>query len=302
MKLGISPLSWTNEAIQELGDHIPYETCISEAARAGFTGVELGRKFPSNPEVVLSSLAEKGLVPVTGWYSGELAERSLEDEWEAAQPAIERLKALGCTLLVYGECAAGPADGADAALATSPPLTNLDVPVYAERVTQFADNLAELGLTLVYHHHMMQPVETVGEIDRFMSEAGASVKLLLDTGHIALSGEDYTKVMNKWWDQISHIHLKDIRRDVFDNLDPSTETFNDAVHKGIYTVPGDGDLDFEPVIKKIASEGYSGWLIVEAEQDPRKAQPSEVATTAFTYLAALLDKHGIPYDRNSAHG
>lgn len=298
-KLGISPLSWTNQSILELGDHISYEENITQAAKAGFTGVELGRKFPQDPEVVKATLADVGLVPVSAWYSGYLGQRTVAEEWPVAEAEILHLKALGCEVIVYGECACGHSAGSAAVLADTPPLENLDLAAYAGRITEFADRVAQAGLTLVYHAHVMMPVETVDEIDQFMSAAGASVHLLLDTGHIAMSGGDYQVVMNKWWDKISHIHLKDIRQAVYNAIDPKSTTFDQAIHDGVFTVPGDGDLDFEPLIRKIACDGYDGWLLVEAEQDPLKAPPEIMARTAFSYLSNMLERYNLPFARNT---
>ena len=301
VKLGISPLSWTNEGIRELGDHISYETCIADAARAGYTGIELGRKFPEQPEAVRETLGEYGLVPVTSWYSGFLAERSVEDEWLAALPRINHLAALGCRVMVYGECAAGPEGGPAAVLARSPPLDRLELKPYARRLTAFARRTADAGLTLVYHPHVMMPVETVDEIDLFMSAAGEPLRLLLDTGHVAMAGGDYRVVMDRWWSRIAHIHLKDIRNSVLDALDPHRQTFDMSVHEGVFTVPGDGDLDYAPLIRKIADDGYEGWLVVEAEQDPLKAPPFAMARTGFRHVSGLLEDHGLACDRNPRH-
>ena len=302
MKLGISPLSWTNEGMLELGDDISYETCVSEAAQAGFTGIELGRKFPRRPKTVVSSLASVGLAPITAWYSGFLAARSVEDEWPEALPMVTHLAALGCSVMVYGECAAGPAGGSAAPLSQTPPLDRLELETYARRATDFAGRVEESGLTLVYHPHVMMPVESVEEIDRFMSAAGEPLRLLLDTGHVAMAGGDYRVVMERWWHRISHIHLKDIRRSVCDALDPQNQTFEDAVNQGVFTVPGDGDLDFGPLIRKIADDGYGGWLVVEAEQDPVMAPPLMMAKTGFSHVSGLLDRYAIPFDRNPRHG
>lgn len=300
-RLGVSPLSWTNEAILELGDSISYETCIAEAAQAGFTGIELGRKFPKQPETVIATLASFGLVPVTYWYSGFLAERSVEDEWPEALSMINHLVALGCHVMVYGECAAGPVGGSAAVLAQTPPLDNLDLQTYARRVTDFASRANESGLKLVYHPHVMMPVETVDEIDRFMSAAGEPLRLLLDTGHVAMAGGDYRAVMDRWWNRITHIHLKDIRKSVCDNLDPRRQTLDEAVHEGVFTVPGDGDLDYDPLIRRIAEHGYDGWLVIEAEQDPVKAPPLAMAKTGFSHISGLLERHAVPFDTNPRH-
>lgn len=298
VKLGISPLSWTNQAIMELGDHISYETCITEAAEAGYIGVELGRKFPKKPADIFSSLAKLDLSAVSAWYSGYLSERSLKEEWVEAAPYADFLIELGCPVMVYGECGAGPAAGAKAKLDQRSPLSDINFAEYTEKLTTLADRLQARGISLVYHSHMMQPIESNDEIDMLMENTGPSVKLILDTGHIAMSGGDYVEVMEKWWDRIGHIHLKDMRRKVFENLDRSRQTFDDAVYAGLFTVPGDGDIDFAPLIGKIASDGYDGWLLVEAEQDPEIAVPGPLAKSSFFYLEALLDNANIDFKRN----
>jgi inosose dehydratase len=302
LKLGISPLSWTNQSIMEMGDHIPYAQCIQEAATAGYQGVELGRKFPGAASEVLSSLAMVGMAPVSAWYSGFLAKRSVEDEWPHALPFVEHLRALGCKVLVYGECANGPVGGDEAPFNATPALADMDLETYAARMTAFADIVAAEGLILVYHPHVMMPVETVAEIDSFMQSVGPSVHLLLDTGHIAMTGGEYTDVMETWWHKIAHIHLKDLRRNVMADLDPAINTLVEAVHAGGFTVPGDGDIDFAPLIAKIAKDGYDGWLLVEAEQDPKKADPTEMASIAMTYLCDLFADHGLDFERNPYSG
>lgn len=298
VKLGISPLGWTNQAIMELGDDISFETCITDASGAGYIGLELGRKFPEDPADMLAALANVGLSPVSSWYSGYLTERSLEAEWTEAESYGDYLSGLGCAVMVYGECGAGPEAGAHAKLNQNPPFTNIEAGEYFTKLTELADRLQSKGIALVYHPHMMQPIDTNMKIDLLMSGTGASVKLLLDTGHIAMSGGDYVEVMDKWWDRVAHIHLKDIRRNVFENIDMSTQTFNDTVYAGIFTVPGDGDIDFAPLIKKIARDGYDGWLLVEAEQDPIVAKPAPLAKLSFNYLEALLDAANVDFQRN----
>ncbi|MES0885289.1 myo-inosose-2 dehydratase [Roseibium sp. SCP14] len=298
IRLGISPLSWTNQAILDLGDDVSYDQCIREASAAGFTGVELGRKFPESDQEILDTLGSRGLRPVSSWYSGYLAERDVEAEWPDAMVFADRLLRLGCSVMVYGECGCGPDLGAKSPLDQRPRVDLFDLKTYAGRLTQLGKRLADRGIALVYHHHMMQPVETSAQIDELLTECGPEVGLLLDTGHLALAGEDYVPVMKRWWSRIDHIHLKDIRRQVISQLDPSRDTFNDGVRKGMFTVPGDGDLDFAPLARQIAEHGWHGWLLVEAEQDPEIAEPAAMARTAFTYLEKILTASGVSFERN----
>ena len=299
MKIGISPIGWTNDAIEDLGAHISFDSCILGAARAGFAGMEIGRKFPADPAAIIHAMRELDLVPISRWYSGYLTERDLDAEWPEARAAAEFLSKLGCRVMVYGECGFGPADGVDAPLSKRP--ASLRFPSYARKLTSLADRLAEMGITLVYHHHMMQPVETSEQIHALMQATGPSVKLLLDTGHLALAGDDYLTVLPRWWDRIGHIHLKDVRVSVLKLMDRRTATFNDGVRLGMFTVPGDGDIDFGPVFDRIARAGYDGWIVVEAEQDPNKANPDSMARIAFDTLEELARMHKLNPERNPHH-
>lgn len=299
LRLGISPLSWTNESILDLGENIPFGQCVTEAAASGYVGLELGRKFPEEPSKILAALSRHDLSPVSAWYSGFLSERDVDAEWPTVAAASDLLVALGCKVMVYGECGCGPDLGEEAPMAQRPRTDRIDIQAYAARVTALAERLAARGITLVYHHHMMQPIETASQIDALMEATGPAVKLLLDTGHLALAGDDYVPVMHRWWDRVAHIHLKDVRQNVLSEMDRSTTTFIDGVRRGMFTVPGNGDLDFAPVAKQIAQKGYDGWVLVEAEQDPTIALPGPMARCAFDHLSSIFGAVGLTLQRNS---
>jgi inosose dehydratase len=289
VRLGISPLSWTNDVLHELGDEIPLEQCLREASEIGYEGVELGRKFPRNPEVLRPKLAEFGLVLAAGWYSGYLAERSLEEEWEAAADHMALLKGCGASILVYGEIGKVPGNGDwNLPLSHGPALTSIDLPAYARKVEEFSERLKEHGLVLAYHHHLMMLVEKAEEIAAFCDATEDSVGLLLDTGHATAAGADYGEIIRRFGSRIVHIHLKDVRRKVLRRILESDGSFNSGVREGYFTVPGDGDLDFSELGKFIRSSGYRGWVIVEAEQDPAKAPPKEYAEKAYRFAKDLI--------------
>ncbi|MCY3997330.1 MAG: myo-inosose-2 dehydratase [Rhodobacter sp.] len=297
--VGINPLSWTNDADPELGDHISFSTCITEAALAGFTGIEIGRKFPRDPKELLAALSGRNLVPVSCWYSGFLTERDIDEEWSKAAPFVDWLVELGCKVLIYGECGAGAPQGQQAKLAQRPILGEAALASLASRLTEFGDRLLRRGMRLAFHPHVMHPVETNEEIDRLMERAGASVGLLLDTGHITMSGGDYRNIMNRHWRRTIHLHLKDVRMKILRDLDRSAVTFFESVRRGVFTLPGDGDLDFTPLFRKIADDGFDGWIVVEAEQDPRLASPGPLSQRSFRHVATLLSRCGLSCERNA---
>ena len=289
VRLGISPLSWTNDVLHDLGDEIPLEQCLREASEIGYKGVELGRKFPRDPAVLRAKLSEYGLVLAAGWYSGFLADRSLEEEWQAAADHIALLKGCGTSILVYGECGKMPGNAdLNLPLSQSPQLKSIDLPAYARKVEVFSERLKEEGLVFAYHHHLMMLVEKADEIAAFCDATKDSVGLLLDTGHATAAGADYAEIIRRFGSRIVHIHLKDVRRAVLKRILESDASFNAGVREGYFTVPGDGDVDFSELRNFVRNSGYRGWVIVEAEQDPAKATPKVYAEKAYRFAKDLI--------------
>jgi inosose dehydratase len=287
--LGVSPLSWTNDVLAELGGEISLETCLKDAAEIGYEGVELGRKFPREGSKLSSILSDHGLRLIGGWHSGFLTERSVEEEWKAAADHVRLLKDCGSEVLVYGEC--GLMTGAspwDEPLSQRPGLKQVDLSVYAGKLGAFAIRLKETGITLAYHYHLKMLVEKAEEIDAFCESTPEEVGLLLDTGHAYAAGADYVQVLRKFGPRVVHIHLKDVRRDILERARQEDWSFNAAVREGMFTVPGDGDLDFSAVGDFMRTSGYRGWVVVEAEQDPAKAAPRLYTANAYQFVTKLL--------------
>ncbi|MBV8378805.1 MAG: myo-inosose-2 dehydratase [Verrucomicrobia bacterium] len=287
--LGVSPLSWTNDVLAELGGDIPLEICLKDAAEIGYEGVELGRKFPRDGKKLAAILSEYGLRLVGGWHSGFLTERSVEEEWKAAEDHVRLLKDCGSQILVYGEC--GLMTGAspwDEPLSKGPDFEQVELSTYAGKLGEFATDLKERGITLAYHYHLKMLVEKAEEIDAFCEATGEAVGLLLDTGHAYAAGADYPELLRKFGSRIVHIHLKDVRPNVLANARKNDWSFNSAVREGMFTVPGDGGIDFSAIGEFIRTSGYRGWVVVEAEQDPAKASPKVYTEKAYQFVKKLL--------------
>jgi len=290
VRLAVSPLSWANDVLEDLGANISLETCLNDAAEVGYEGVELGRKFPRDPQLLRSLLDSRGLALASGWHSGQLAERSVDVEIAAVGPHANLLTAMGCKVMVYGEVAMMPAGfPLDAPMSQRLVMPKEDVPAYAARLTDFAKRIVgEYGLTLAYHHHLMMVAETFDEISSLFEKAGSEVGLLLDTGHAAAAGFDYARLIERFGDSIVHIHLKDVRGPIREKVKSADLSFNAGVRGGMFTVPGDGVVDFAPLARFVQSTGYTGWLVVEAEQDPSQAPPRQAVTRARNHLGAVF--------------
>jgi len=135
-------------------------------------------------------------------------------------------------------------------------------------------------------------IETEQDLNLLMEHTGEAVHLLFDAGHMAFAGGDPLRVIGQHGQRIIHVHAKDIRADVVNGLDRSRESFLDAVLKGAFTVPGDGSLDFNAIVRSLADQGYEGWFVVEAEQDPVKAPPYEYACIGHKALSSALNAAG----------
>src|SRR5215469_1101239 len=286
VRLGIGPIGWSNDDLPELGDDIPLDRCLAEARAAGYEGIELGRKFPRDPAVLRPILDGFGLALISGWYSGRLLERSVKAEIAAIEPHSSLLAAMGCAVLVYAETSGSIHGDPRHPPSGRPRLAADDWQDFGISLTELADHLSAGGIGLVYHHHMGTVIESEAEIDRLMAVTGDKVGLLLDTGHAAYAGIDPATLIRRHGGRIKHVHCKDVRREVLVRVRAHDTSFLDGVLEGVFTVPGDGCIDFSAVLAELAAVDYNGWLVVEAEQDPEKAPPLAYARLGLAQLCA----------------
>ncbi|MEM9625471.1 MAG: myo-inosose-2 dehydratase [Pseudomonadota bacterium] len=297
IKLGIAPIAWSNDDLPELGGETTLETCLSEAKAAGFSGVEKGGKFPLEPRVLGPILEEHGVVLCSGWFSGSLRHGSVEDEKKAIAAQLHLFQELGCPVMVYAETTDTVQGQIDTPVADRPVMPEEEFGAYGEKLTRFADWLQAEGCPMSYHHHMGTLFETEQDIDRLMAATGPSVGLLLDTGHLTFAGGDVLATTRRHAARINHVHGKDIRGDVLKRLKAENWSFLNGVLEGVFTVPGDGVIDYGPFAKLLAEIGYQGWVVVEAEQDPEKANPFEMAKIGHAALTKAFIEAGFTIER-----
>jgi inosose dehydratase len=291
-RLGIAPIAWWNDDLAELSGDISLEGCLAEASEAGFTGMETGRRFPMDAAVLGPILKKYGISVCGGWFSGLLLTGDIEAEKDRIAAQMALFKAVDAPCIVYGETAGTIQGDRHAPLATRKRLSEDQIKTYGRKMTTFAEWCAEQGMPLSYHHHMAAPIESEDDVDLLMKHSGAALPLLYDAGHMAFAGGDVLAVIDKHHARISHVHTKDIRKSVVDAIDRSKESFLDAVIKGAFTVPGDGSLDFETIVKRLANYGYEGWFVVEAEQDPIPNPPLKMAKIGHAELLRVMAAAG----------
>jgi inosose dehydratase len=291
-RLGIAPIAWSNDDLPELGGDTPLEVCLSESREAGFFGTETGGKFPRDPATLRELLAAHDLKLVSGWYSGLVLQSDLSEEKDRAYGQLELFRENGATVIVYGETSGTVQNKRNVPLAKRPKLDDEQMRTYGRKLTAFAEYCAEQGVPLAFHHHMATAIETEDDVDRLMNFTGEAVGLLFDTGHITFAGGDPLRMARRHGARINHVHAKDIRRHVLQSLDFTRHSFLDAVLAGVFTVPGDGMIEFKRVAELLAEIKYEGWIVVEAEQDPAKAPPLRYARIGHQALSEALDQAG----------
>ena len=291
-RLGIAPIAWSNDDLPELGGDTPLEVCLSESREAGFSGVETGGKFPKDPRALKDVLAAHDLKLVSGWYSGRVLENDLSAEKDRAHAQLTLFRENGASVLVYGETTATVQNRRDVPLARRPRLDDEQMRAYGRKLTAFAEHCHEERVPLSFHHHMATAIEAENDVDRLMNFTGEAVGLLFDTGHITFAGGDALRMARRHGKRVNHVHAKDVRRDVLKSIDPERQSFLDAVLAGIFTVPGDGMIDFRAVAALCAEIKYEGWFVVEAEQDPKKANPLKYAKIGHEALSEALTEAG----------
>lgn len=296
IRIGANPIGWSNDDLQDIGGATPLETCLAEAREAGFVGMELGHKFPREPKALKAALDPFGMACISGWYSAELLKRDADEEMKHLRAHLDLLKAMGSTVLVFAETSNAIHGDRSKPLSQRPVMAAGDWAQFGQRITEVAERTLAEGVRLVYHHHMGTIVESEADIDAFMAATGEAAHLLLDTGHATWGGADPVKLAERYRSRISHFHAKDVRKGVMEQARREDWSFLDAIlgkgrELGVYTVPGDGMVDYPAVFK--ALPGYSGWVVVEAEQDPEKAHPLTYAKKGVAHLKQSLKEAGL---------
>jgi len=292
VRIGINPITWTNDDVPELGGDTPLEVCLSETKQAGYAGTELGGKFPRKSSELKPIMQGYGLAVISGWYDGRCDEKDVAEEMDAIGPHLQLLKDMSCKHVVYADTSRGRHGAIWSPISQRPALRPEEWPAYGRKLTRLAERMADFGVRMAFHHHMGTIVETDAEVGLLMKHTGEAVGLLYDTGHSVFSGGDPLNLINTHVRRVVHVHCKDARKAVLERARRDDMSFMGAVMAGIFTVPGDGFIDYPAILRVLAEADYSGWLVVEAEQDPKKAHPLTYATMGFRNLSRMAKEAG----------
>ena len=292
IKLGIAPIAWSNDDMPELGGETTLEQCLSEASKAGFTGIESGGKFPKNSKELIPKLEKENLQLCSGWYGATLLKNTPKEEFKLMREQMDLFKDCKSPCMVFAEVTNSVQGDPKTPLSKKPKLSEDEWKLLIPRINEISKMMIDENMPLAYHHHMGTVIETEDETRRLIESTSDSVKLLIDTGHMLFAGGNSIKLTEDFMERIIHVHCKDIRKDVLEKSLKNDSTFRQAFLDGAFTVPGDGCIDYKPFLTVLKNRNYEGWLVVEAEQDPAKANPFEYAKIGYNYLSKTAKECG----------
>jgi inosose dehydratase len=285
VKVGIAPIGWTNDDMPDLGKENTFEQCVSEMALAGYSGCEIGNKYPKDKEVLKKALDLRGLTICNQWFSSYLISKPFEETANAFCERLDFLKYVGANVIGVSEQSYSIQGKDQPIFEGKYVMDDHEWDLLCNGLNRLGKIAKEKGMKLTFHHHMGTVVQNEDEIDRLMEHTDSNlVYLLFDSGHLGLAGIDPMKILNKYIKRVGHVHLKDLRNDVAEKSKSQRLSFLESIRRGIFTVPGDGNLNFKPIFDCLEKANYTGWIVVEAEQDPAKANPLEYAMKARKYI------------------
>ncbi|MFK7891707.1 MAG: myo-inosose-2 dehydratase [Granulosicoccus sp.] len=295
IKIGISPIAWQNDDLPDLTADFTMEQALREARQIGYVGVERGRRMPQETVGLRDYLAANDLSLCGGWCSGNLMAASVDDEKAAIAQQVSQFVALESPCIVYAECSNTVQGNQRIAVNDRPKLSRDEIRKYAAKLSELAKWMADEGMVLAYHHHMGSMIEDQDDIDWLMDGSSSDVTLLFDTGHLHFGGADVLSTLDKWGHRVRHVHYKNVREEIMHRARSENMSFLDAVIAGVFTVPGDekGCINFQEVTEKLRKQDFSGWIVVEAEQDPAKAAPYEYSKLGYDHIVRLCETSGL---------
>lgn len=293
VKIGISPIAWQNDDLPDLTADFTMEQALREAREIGYTGVERGQRMPQDTDGLRAYLEANDIALCGGWCSGNMLINDLDAERASVAQQVEQFVALGSPCLVYAECSNTVQGQINIPVNARPTLSRDEVLTYAGRLSELAKWMADQGMRMAYHHHMGSIIESEDDVNWLMEGSGPELQLCFDTGHLLFGGGDVMATLDRWGDRVQHVHFKDIRAEIVADVRANDRSFLDAVIAGAFTVPGDGCIDFQAVADRLKAMDYTGWIVVEAEQDPVKAPPYEYSKIGYEHILKVCAAAGL---------
>ena len=290
LRIATTPATWMNEDDTQLDAGIAPDQLISDVADIGYEGIEDGRALPQDASALKDALGGK-LDLVAAYHGTNLLSLSVEEERDALEPVVARMKVVGCSTLILREVS-NAIFASDVPMSKRPTLSTEDWDSFGLKLEQLATWLADQGITAVYQPYAGTVVHTPEEVDKLMMETGPSLFLLFDTAQAYVGGGEPTQVLTRHLPRVRHVHLGDVRVRPLTKARMNDQSWKEAVRNGVFTLPGDkdGSVDFRTVMNLLTASNYEGWLTVAAGMDPERANIGEAQRLAFRTISTLAGR------------
>ena len=275
-----------------------YEKMLDEMMEAGYRGTELGPFgfFPTEPKVLEPQLTKRGMKMLGSFVPVKMGNPA------ASSAVIERIRKVGKLLATlkapFLVLADDQSDGRNKysgrAYDKGCPTLSVEQWKHVGKIVADAEKVAnEFGLDLVFHPHVATHVETPEECEKFFDATShTGIGLCLDTGHCVYGLGDSVKEAEKYKNKLRFVHIKDCNNKVLEEARRNKWTFEEAIEHQVFTVIGQGNIDFRAFFRTLAKNGYSGWSVVE--QDVKfgetKMPPAESVAASLKYLRGVVSK------------
>lgn len=289
-RIAAAPISWGVCEVPGWGHQLSPERVLTEMRDLGFTASEFGPDgfLPDDPAAKTESLAQHGLGAVGAFVPVVL--HSETDPLPGVEALYPGFEASGAKVLILA--AATGVDGYDAA---RPVLTEDQWARVLENLERIEQSAAAAGLSVVVHPHAGTMVENAAELDRVVT--GTAVGICIDTGHMLIGGIDPVAFVREHAGRVGHVHLKDVRLSVVDQVRAGDLSYYDGVVNGLYSPLGEGDVDVPSILADLTESGYDGWYVLEQDvvitDEPAPGEgPLTSAKASLDYLTAHLTSNG----------
>jgi inosose dehydratase len=284
-RIAAAPISWGVCEVPGWGFQLTPERVLGEMRDLGVVATEFGPEgfLPASPSDKSATLSDAGLKAVGGFVPIVLHDVDI-DPVPAIEAELDSFVAAGATRLVLS------ADTGQVGYDSRPALSEQEWVTLLVNLDRLVQTAAARGVVASIHPHVGTMIESSDDVARVLN--GSQIGLCLDTGHLLIGGTDPVELARSNAARISHVHLKDVRRELAERVQRKDLSYTDAVRLGLYAPLGSGDIDIASIVRSLEAAGYAGYYVLEqdtilTENPPVGQGPLSDVRTSIDFIAGL---------------
>ncbi|MBG6214363.1 TIM barrel protein [Cryobacterium sp. CAN_C3] len=284
-RIAAAPISWGVCEVPGWGFQLAPERVLGEMGELGVVATEFGPAgfLPASPSEKSATLSDAGLKAVGGFVPIVLHDVG-SDPVPVIEAELDSFVAAGASRLVLS------ADTGRIGYDSRPTLSEQEWGTLLSNLDRLVQAAAARGVVASIHPHVGTMIESGDDVERVLN--GSYIGLCLDTGHLLIGGTDPVELARTNAARISHVHLKDVHRDLAEKVQRKELSYTNAVRLGMYTPLGTGDIDIAKIVRALESAGYAGYYVLEqdtilTENPPVGQGPLADVRTSIDFIAGL---------------